>query len=754
VSFDSFLFLSLSFVIIVLLFVSLSLKHAAAKAVAEEDPWAAFHIEKYPAERVVRHLYHPETGKWSTDETIVKMELDSFTNGAMRFCYRMKKRSPPPRSASNHRFHNYGWTRASNFVAKAYHKDGQIDTSDDAKDAVRNDILLQYEAAYHAEKFNEQNPPKKIVFIRAYAIEFPNRTGSPWFAVERFIAGTDSYGCGFTKHNTNAGFVDQDLHRVTPQVFSAHSFYKSEGERLVADIQGVGDLYTDPQVLSSDYRFGEGDLGPRGMALFFLTFQHTTLADSLGIPVFPLSKNELKHQAKYEDDVYSLSDMSSNHEELKGLNRFARLDFNRKSRMSVFDIPIDFRLGAGVGGGQEQQLLQDDTTQKRSNQTTREEVSKSLRKSMKLRKPSLHRTSSEVDEVKRCLELAKQDLTLDHKAYRRKASGEMAATQAPDTKKRPSLAFKTVSEPILPTDQTRLNLGKVHHQLAVLHGMCRFPEVVPLQPGQSPADAPAHDVFSVLFHLSHASALHNVPACLALGRVHAGLGSCVSDLLQHMATIDFDAAKTLLRRAMDSPFPPSNPKAAAGCLLYQILLDDGDASDTTISHLLEDTIKLLEASKAEAEVLAAHRKKMENGGGRKFAVGDRVEADYCLEGTYYPGVVEQVSEDGKLVTVRYDDDGSTESQSLEHVKLIVPPSATQTLLGGPLSDEDLFADNTDEKCLMEAYELKGELADFKEKAGDKQGAAKLFEESADDAMKAGKMQKATKWSLRAAELLD
>jgi elongation factor 2 kinase len=79
-------------------------------------------------------------------------------------------------------------------------------------------------------------------------------------------------------------------------VFSAFSFYESQGNRLVADIQGVGNLFTDPQVLSSDYRFGDGDLGPRGMALFFKTFCHNTVASAMGIPVFPLSNNELKHQ--------------------------------------------------------------------------------------------------------------------------------------------------------------------------------------------------------------------------------------------------------------------------------------------------------------------------------------------------------------------------------------------------------------------------------------------------------------------------
>jgi elongation factor 2 kinase len=223
------------------------LKDAAAKAVAEGDPWAKHKIEQIPAERVFRHLYQPLSKTWTKEETIVKVEKEYFTHGAMRWCYRMKKRSTPPQSSTNHRFHSYGWTRASNYVAKAYHKDGIVDTSTEAKEAVMNDVRLQYEASYWAEAYDKNDPPKKVVFIRAYAIEFPDRPGSPWFAVERFISGTDSYGCGFTKHNTNNGFVDDDLHRVTPQVFSAFSFYQSEGRRLVADIQGVGDLYTDPQ---------------------------------------------------------------------------------------------------------------------------------------------------------------------------------------------------------------------------------------------------------------------------------------------------------------------------------------------------------------------------------------------------------------------------------------------------------------------------------------------------------------------------
>ena len=720
---------------------------------AQGDPWAKYHMENIPAERVIRHLYHPETKTWTTDETIVKCEKEPFTHGAMRFCYRLKKRSPPPNESSNHRFHSYGWTRASNFVAKAYQKDGQIDTSDEAKQAVRNDIMLQYEAQYWAEKFNAKDPPKKLVFIRAYAMEFPDRPGAPWLAVERFIAGTDSYGCGFTKHNTNAGFVDEDLHRVTPQVFSAFSFYASHGDRIVADIQGVGDLYTDPQVLSSDYRFGDGDLGPRGMALFFKSFRHNTLADSLGIPVFALSKNELKHQAKYEDDLYSMSADSSYKEAAKILDKFAAMDLNRNRRQSMLMVPP-------------QEILPEElqTTEKRSNESVRDNVRQSIRNSLRFSKPVFSRTTSDIDEVTNCLNLAKQDFLFDNKVFHRKESGEMMTRPTAQTAQwiRSSFAIRTVSNPIKVEPETRGNLGKVHYQLAVLHGLGRFPDVVPSFPDDEKEDIPPHDAFSVLFHLAHASSLGCVAACLALGRLHAGLGTCVSPLLDTIVPIDFDAAETLLRRAMQSKFPPAAPKVAAGCLLYQIYLDTAGSdilgpeavSGTTFMQLLEDILTLMAESHKERQEIDSHRKRA-GVSAVGFHIGDRVEGNYCLEGTYYPGVVESVSADGHCVVVKYDDDGSTESLTREHVRLVVPPTATQTDLGGPLSDEEaLGMVNSDEKFSIEPYELRAELARLKAKVGDKKTAAALYEVASNEAMTAGKMKKASEWSLRAAELLE
>lgn len=76
-------------------------------------------------------------------------------------------------------------------------------------------------------------------------------------------------------------------------------------------------------------------------------------------------------------------------------------------------------------------------------------------------------------------------------------------------------------------------------------------------------------------------------------------------------------------------------------------------------------------------------------------------------------------------------------------------------MGGPLSDlEALGSENSDEKCLIEAYDLKAELAALKLKSGLKEQAATLYEEASNEAMASSKMKKASEWSLKAAELIE
>lgn len=722
---------------------------AAATAIHQEDVWAKFNIQDIPAERVVRHTYNPETKQFLKNETIVKIEKEPFTNGAMRHCYRLKKLATPPQSASNHRFHSYGWSRALNYVAKCYlNEAGEPDANE--RDSVLTDIILQYEAAHWAEKFNV-TAPKKIDFIRAYALEFVDRPGSPMFAVERFIAGKDTYGCGFLKHNTNSGFVDQEVRRKTPQVFSAHSFYASQGNRLVADIQGVGDLYTDPQVLSIDYRFGDGDLGPRGMALFFKNFRHCDLSDKMGIPIFPLSRNERKHQAKYEDDESTLSEGSPLLEAL--MCKFKMLDDNRQMRKSILVMPTDLNCADSTD------------TEKRNNFS---DVSKTIRRSFvasKKKKTSIvKRTKSDIDEVTSCLEIALTDAVFDNTAFHRFESGEVKPRHRRNSEddgsdlrenmsKRKSVALMKVDHPPMEiTDETKSNLGKVHYHLACLHGMDRFPEIV--SPDKIVDDElPSHDVFSVVFHLSHAASLGNVQACLALARARVGLHSSASPLLHTNVPIDFDSAKDLCRRAMSSERSPASPKAAAGCLLYQILEDEEAAGDVEKLHVLEEALKFLNLAEREQAAVKEHAKIMQSRGKADgFHVGDVVEGNYYMEGTYYSGKVIDVLDNGNSVVIQYDDDGSSETLAAEYVRPIEVSAEVLSHETSRLSDEEAFGvSNTDEIVLLD-YELISKIAGLKEKTGDRLGAAELFQQAAELAMSAGKMQTANNWSMRAAEL--
>ena len=293
------------------------LQSIARNVVGKEDVWAKHDMAKIKAERIKRHVYDPHKDEWRQDETIVRIQSKPFDEGAMRQCYRMKKLSQLPSDATNHAYHKIDWNQAPNYVAKSYKtEDGSINTSPEGREACFGDIKLQYEAAHWAGAFNSSNPPKKIHIIRAYAIEFVDRPKSPVMTVERFIEGTDEYGVGYVKHNTNSGFVDKDMSRLTPQLFSAYSFYASKGTRMVVDVQGVGDLYTDPQVHSLDLQFGEADLGLRGFALFFHSFEHSNLAFALGIPNFELSRKEKLAQEKAKagvngavDDADSVPDL-------------------------------------------------------------------------------------------------------------------------------------------------------------------------------------------------------------------------------------------------------------------------------------------------------------------------------------------------------------------------------------------------------------------------------------------------------------
>lgn len=208
-------------------------------------------------EVATKHVFNYETRQWSSMEVFVCLDEVPFSKGSLRVVYHLQDMNEVGYDGS--------------YVAKL-----AIDPDEDPQTYFR-DIELQAHCAHYARLYNSYNPPKRVDFIKAWVLELTERNGT-LCAVEPYISGE------YRKHNNNFGCVSDD-ERNTPQSFSHFTYEASNHQLLAVDIQGVGDLYTDPQIhtLNGD-DFGKGNLGVFGFQKFLSSHQCNSICRYLKLP--------------------------------------------------------------------------------------------------------------------------------------------------------------------------------------------------------------------------------------------------------------------------------------------------------------------------------------------------------------------------------------------------------------------------------------------------------------------------------------
>ncbi|KAM3131608.1 hypothetical protein pb186bvf_016272 [Paramecium bursaria] len=195
-----------------------------------------------------------EEGKWKCIRT-----KEPFAFGMMKSVYLMKKKNDP----QNHLY-----------VIKMP-LEGFYETLDYAKGECRSHLicknLMRKFMKTLREKHEQKNKPHNQypeIYYSDFLILQENERKF-WIA-ERFFDGE------FIKYNNNWGFIDDKLTPMNQlaQAFTQFTYYISNFQYMINDVQGVGVYFTDPAVNTSSGDYDDTDMGVDGQSMYMVSFEH------------------------------------------------------------------------------------------------------------------------------------------------------------------------------------------------------------------------------------------------------------------------------------------------------------------------------------------------------------------------------------------------------------------------------------------------------------------------------------------------
>jgi len=224
-------------------------------------------------ERAIKHSCVIVDNKevWHQEMREIKMSLNPFDNGTLRYVYYMKDITDKEKAQLT--AHTLVNPPPATHVAKI-----AIDPMEEPESYFQ-DVAMQKYAQKFADMYNSYDVPKKVGFLDCWVYELVDRIPHVYCGVEKYIEGD------YNKYTNNWDWVNP-VDRNTPQAFSHYTYEASEHKILICDVQGVCDLYTDPQMHTHDGKgCGKGNMGQRGIDKFLSAHRCNAICQYLKLPI-------------------------------------------------------------------------------------------------------------------------------------------------------------------------------------------------------------------------------------------------------------------------------------------------------------------------------------------------------------------------------------------------------------------------------------------------------------------------------------